>query len=60
MVLCVVQIIAGYAFLRRLDDFLQVQPQLANNERDVTLFNDQVWVRGPKTLGVKILERLAS
>ena len=30
VVLCVVQIIAGYAFLRRLDDFLQMQPQLAN------------------------------
>ena len=29
VVLCVVQIIAGYAFLRRLDDFLQMQPQLA-------------------------------
>jgi ABC-2 type transport system permease protein len=30
VVLCVVQIIIGYAFLRRLDDFLQMQPQLAN------------------------------
>ncbi len=30
VVLCVVQIIVGYAFLRRLDDFLQMQPQLAN------------------------------
>jgi len=30
VVLSVVQIIAAYAFLRRLDDFLQVQPQLAN------------------------------
>ena len=30
VVLCVVQIIGGYAFLRRLDDFLQLQPQLAN------------------------------
>jgi ABC-2 type transport system permease protein len=30
VILCVVQIIAGYAFLRRLDDFLQLQPQLAN------------------------------
>ncbi len=29
LVLTVVQIIAGYAFLRRLDDFLQIQPQLA-------------------------------
>lgn len=29
LVLCVVQIIVGYAFLRRLDDFLQLQPQLA-------------------------------
>jgi ABC-2 type transport system permease protein len=29
LVLCVVQIIIGYAFLRRLDDFLQLQPQLA-------------------------------
>jgi len=29
VVLTVVQIIAGYAFLRRLDDFLQIQPQLA-------------------------------
>jgi ABC-2 type transport system permease protein len=29
-VLCVVQIIIGYAFLRRLDDFLQLQPQLAS------------------------------
>jgi ABC-2 type transport system permease protein len=28
MVLTAVQIIAGYAFLKRLDDFLQVQPQL--------------------------------
>lgn len=30
VVLCVVQVIAAYAFLRRLDDFLQLQPQLAN------------------------------
>jgi len=30
VVLCVVQIIIGYVFLRRLDDFLQLQPQLAN------------------------------
>ena len=30
VVLTVVQIITGYAFLRRLDDFLQMQPQLAN------------------------------
>jgi ABC-2 type transport system permease protein len=30
LTLCVVQVIAGYAFLRRLDDFLQMQPQLAN------------------------------
>ncbi len=30
VVLCVVQIIIGYAFLRRLDDFLQLQPQLAS------------------------------
>ena len=29
VVLCVVQLIIGYAFLRRLDDFLQLQPQLA-------------------------------
>jgi ABC-2 type transport system permease protein len=29
LVLCVVQIIVGYAFLRRLDDFLQMQAQLA-------------------------------
>ena len=29
VVLCVMQIIAGYAFLRRLDDFLQMQSQLA-------------------------------
>lgn len=29
LVLCVMQVIAGYAFLRRLDDFLQLQPQLA-------------------------------
>jgi ABC-2 type transport system permease protein len=29
LVLCIVQIIVGYAFLRRLDDFLQLQPQLA-------------------------------
>lgn len=29
LVLTVVQVIAGYAFLRRLDDFLQIQPQLA-------------------------------
>ena len=29
VVLTVVQIITGYAFLRRLDDFLQMQPQLA-------------------------------
>jgi len=29
LVLCVVQVIIGYAFLRRLDDFLQLQPQLA-------------------------------
>ena len=29
VVLTVVQIIVGYAFLRRLDDFLQLQPQLA-------------------------------
>jgi ABC-2 type transport system permease protein len=28
MVLTAVQIIAGYAFLKRLDDFLQIQPQL--------------------------------
>jgi ABC-2 type transport system permease protein len=28
LVLTIVQLIAGYAFLRRLDDFLQVQPQL--------------------------------
>lgn len=28
MVLTTVQLIAGYAFLKRLDDFLQVQPQL--------------------------------
>ena len=30
VVLSVMQIIAAYAFLRRLDDFLQLQPQLAN------------------------------
>ena len=30
VVLSVVQLIVGYAFLRRLDDFLQIQPQLAN------------------------------
>ncbi|HUF82065.1 MAG TPA: ABC transporter permease, partial [Burkholderiales bacterium] len=29
LVLCIVQIIVGYAFLRRLDDFLQMQPRLA-------------------------------
>jgi len=29
VVLTVVQLIVGYAFLRRLDDFLQLQPQLA-------------------------------
>jgi ABC-2 type transport system permease protein len=29
LVLTIVQLIAGYAFLRRLDDFLQLQPQLA-------------------------------
>ena len=29
VVLTVMQLIVGYAFLRRLDDFLQVQPQLA-------------------------------
>lgn len=29
VVLTVMQIITGYAFLRRLDDFLQIQPQLA-------------------------------
>ena len=28
IVLSVVQVITGYAFLKRLDDFLQVQPQL--------------------------------
>jgi ABC-2 type transport system permease protein len=28
MVLTVVQLICGYAFLKRLDDFLQIQPQL--------------------------------
>jgi ABC-2 type transport system permease protein len=28
LVLTIVQLIAGYSFLRRLDDFLQVQPQL--------------------------------
>jgi ABC-2 type transport system permease protein len=28
LVLCAVQVIIGYAFLKRLDDFLQVQPQL--------------------------------
>ena len=28
LVLTIVQLIAGYAFLRRLDDFLQLQPQL--------------------------------
>ena len=31
VVLTVVQIIIGYAFLRRLDDFLQLQPQLAQH-----------------------------
>jgi ABC-2 type transport system permease protein len=30
VVLTAMQLIAGYAFLRRLDDFLQLQPQLAN------------------------------
>jgi ABC-2 type transport system permease protein len=30
MVLAAVQVIAGYAFLKRLDDFLQVQPQLVH------------------------------
>jgi len=30
VVLTVMQLIVGYAFLRRLDDFLQLQPQLAN------------------------------
>jgi ABC-2 type transport system permease protein len=29
VVLSVVQVIVGYAFLRRLDDFMQMQPQLA-------------------------------
>ena len=29
VVLTVMQLIIGYAFLRRLDDFLQLQPQLA-------------------------------
>ena len=29
LVMTVMQLIAGYAFLRRLDDFLQMQPQLA-------------------------------
>lgn len=29
MILTAVQIIVGYAFLKRLDDFLQIQPQLA-------------------------------
>jgi ABC-2 type transport system permease protein len=29
LVLCVVQVIIAYAFLRRLDEFLQLQPQLA-------------------------------
>jgi ABC-2 type transport system permease protein len=29
IVLAVVQVIGGYAFLRRLDDYLQIQPQLA-------------------------------
>ncbi len=29
LVLTVVQVILGYGFLRRLDDFLQIQPQLA-------------------------------
>jgi len=29
VVLTVMQVITGYAFLRRLDDFLQIQPQLA-------------------------------
>jgi ABC-2 type transport system permease protein len=29
VVLCIVQIIVGYAFLRRLDDFLQMQSQLS-------------------------------
>ncbi|MGZ5226511.1 MAG: ABC transporter permease, partial [Burkholderiales bacterium] len=28
MVLTAVQVISGYAFLKRLDDFLQIQPQL--------------------------------
>ena len=28
MVLTVVQVIGGYAFLKRLDDFMQLQPQL--------------------------------
>jgi ABC-2 type transport system permease protein len=31
LVLTIVQLIAGYLFLRRLDDFLQVQPQLAQS-----------------------------
>src|SRR5688572_2847784 len=30
VVLCVAQIAIGYAFLRRLDDFMQLQPQLAS------------------------------
>ncbi len=30
VVLTVMQVITGYAFLRRLDDFLQIQPQLAS------------------------------
>jgi len=30
VVLTIMQIITGYAFLRRLDDFLQIQPQLAS------------------------------
>ncbi|MFO0253154.1 MAG: ABC transporter permease, partial [Betaproteobacteria bacterium] len=29
LVLTVVQVILGYGFLKRLDDFLQIQPQLA-------------------------------
>ena len=29
VVLTVMQLVVGYAFLRRLDDFLQLQPQLA-------------------------------
>ena len=28
VVLTVMQLIVGYAFLRRLDDFLQLQPQI--------------------------------